>query len=461
MAPPPTAAPSTTGTSNKEKSSRILTAKEVAASGGVWAPTSAKRDKIAELKVALKEGQESLDDAATPEQIQDLYLADGLQLLAKIVDGVEDINTKEIQEFSEWLVDQQHRMPESIEKDKLEAHLSIVEEKINSMMANIAVDRYLSSVRDFYDPANLEEEGVEIDDISDPDLSCQDGAFAMSILWLRLQLTRSAIEHLKQSWDDMTTVCDGDVDRAAVTGELLDPQAPSISLAKIYAYLFAHMSGTCADRVDACWQLIDRDEDGLLEESEMNIVTQMCLVPVQSAFVNLFQETFDASVSETTIITTHNGEDSTDQQQTPAKQGWRQRRKQAKIRKAMLKLFQNTSKNHFEHEVEVNHRLRCIYAWAEKDHQDNKLDSVMVDADGWSGKKRYVELNPKISLPEFREVQQEHFTHLDRIGTEIVSSFREDLWVLQGRGRERQELMRDSTIYLAAVSVADYLILAS
>ena len=116
---------------------------------------------------------------------------------------------------------------------------------------------------------------------------------------------------------------------------------------------------------------------------------------------------------------------------------------------------------HFDDEVETPHRLRCIYAWAEKAHQDNKLQSIMVDAEGWSDRKRYVELSPKISLAEFREVQQEHFTHLDRIGTEILKSYREDLWVLQGKGRERKELIRDSALFMTAVSVADYLILAS
>ena len=79
--------------------------------------------------------------------------------------------------------------------------------------------------------------------------------------------------------------------------------------------------------------------------------------------------------------------------------------------------------------------------------------------DGWSSRKRYVELSPKISLPEFREVQQVHFTHLDRIGAEILASSREDLWVLQGKGRQNRELMRDCFAFLAAVSVIDYLIL--
>ena len=94
-----------------------------------------------------------------------------------------------------------------------------------------------------------------------------------------------------------------------------------------------------------------------------------------------------------------------------------------------------------------------------KAHQDNKLDSVMVD-EGWSGRKRYVELSPKISLVEFREVQSIHFTHFDRIGAEILKSYREDLWVMQGKGRQNKELFRDSLLFLAGVSAIDYIILS-
>jgi hypothetical protein len=116
------------------------------------------------------------------------------------------------------------------------------------------------------------------------------------------------------------------------------------------------------------------------------------------------------------------------------KPGWRARRRAEKAKKNLLKTFQQANKKHFEDEVEMPHRLRCIYAWAEKEHQGNKLDSVLIEASGWSGRKRYVELEPKISLQEFREVADIHLTHLDRIGWEITKSFREDLLVQQGKG---------------------------
>ena len=84
---------------------------------------------------------------------------------------------------------------------------------------------------------------------------------------------------------------------------------------------------------------------------------------------------------------------------------------------------------------------------------------MLVDDHGWSGRKRYVELSPKISESEFREVQDIHFTHLNRIGSEILTSFREDLWVLQGKGRERKELVRNSILFLSVVSIVDYIII--
>ena len=123
-------------------------------------------------------------------------------------------------------------------------------------------------------------------------------------------------------------------------------------------------------------------------------------------------------------------------------------------------MFQKSCQKHFDVEVEINHRLRCIYSWANKADQGNQVKSVMVgEQAGWSGRQRYVELAPKISEAEFREVQEIHFKHMDRFGSEILSSFREDLWVLQGKRRERKDLIRNSFLFLAGVSAVDYVIL--
>lgn len=433
------------------KGSGIPTAQDVSTSGGVWAPTSAKRDKLAELKIELTENQETLDDAATPQQLQDLYLADGLKLITKTVDSSPDTDTQEIQELSEWLVELQKGRPESIDQAEFESVLTIISEKLAAMESEIPPSRYLMEVRDFFDLEDAPEE--DLSRLKESDLNLQNDSFERAVLRFRLLLTQAAVDHLKESWAVLTTVSDGDVDRAAVKGESIPSQLPTIPLAKVLKFLFSNVSGTCADRVDACWDLLDHDGDGLLDEAEMNNAALFCLTPVQTGLVQLFEEALEAYPVLAPMPEIGD-------QNIPVPKGWRARRKEAKAKKKLLKMFKNSSKNHFQDEVEIHHRLRCIYAWAEKVHQNNRLDSITVD-DGWSSKKRYVELAPKISLPEFREVQQEHFTHLDRMGTEILKSFREDLWVSQGKGRQNRELMRDSIAFLAVVSVLDYLILAS
>ena len=63
-------------------------------------------------------------------------------------------------------------------------------------------------------------------------------------------------------------------------------------------------------------------------------------------------------------------------------------------------------------------------------------------------------------MEEFQSVQKEHFSHLARGGEEIVSSFREDLLVEQGKGRQWKELKRDTGLFLLAVSIVDAVIYA-
>jgi hypothetical protein len=203
------------------------------------------------------------------------------------------------------------------------------------------------------------------------------------------------------------------------------------------------------------WKLLDRDHDSLLDEAEMNLVSRTTIQPVQTALLTLMQETLDAYPVRAPLP----APDATRPDEIP-RPGWRQRRREAKAKKKLLRMFQQTLKKHFDDEVEIAHRLRCIYAWAEKAHQDNKISSVQVEEMGWSGRQRHVELNPKISFSEFLEVQQLHFTHLDRVGAEYLKSFREDLWVAQGKGRQNRELKRDCGIFLSVVCLIDYIVIA-
>ena len=68
--------------------------------------------------------------------------------------------------------------------------------------------------------------------------------------------------------------------------------------------------------------------------------------------------------------------------------------------------------------------------------------------------------HPKISYAEFKEVQDEHFQHLDRVAAELVKGYRELLWVTQGRERQRRQLYRNCTLFLIGISVVDFAILS-
>jgi hypothetical protein len=284
----------------------------------------------------------------------------------------------------------------------------------------------------------------------------------------RLLLLREAAHYLKENWKLLTTISDQEVDRAAVQGQPA-PVCSTLSTTQTRAVLQAFFRGSCTERVDALWEFVSNDnKDGLLDQDGMNRVCDMAIQPVGAALQTLLQQALDAAPVREPLppLDARNQPPQQDeqQQQEQANMGWRQRRQEKKVRKQLTKLFAKTVRNHFRDEVEVAHRLRCIYAWSNKQHQNNEIDSVLVDndgLDGWSGssgRKRYVELHPKIRLSEFREVQSIHFAHLDRVAEEFLHSFRQDLLVRQGKGRQNAELLRECTLFLAVVSVVDYII---
>lgn len=124
-------------------------------------------------------------------------------------------------------------------------------------------------------------------------------------------------------------------------------------------------------------------------------------------------------------------------------------------KKQLNKALARTLKRCYFVENEAPHRLRCIYAWAEKAHQGGTFDAVRV-SDDITGRKRYVELLPKISYEEFLEIQKEQFEFLDKIGEGYMTSLREEMWVNQGLGRQNRELMWQCAAFFAIVSVLDY-----
>lgn len=450
----------------------IPTAQDVTTSGGVWAPTSAKRDKLAELLGELGPLQ-TLDDVATKEQLLDLWLADGLAAIVRMTDCTthnhdndNNNNNKEnndsthddiiarVQEW--WRTKADTATTPVLHSVTWEEYLRDVSRELERSLATLPPDRVLRNVRDYLDPFTLPQPpGVDprpvVTDEWTSGLNDDDDHWKTAVVRFRLLLAQATADTLQTAWKTLTTPSDQDVDRAATRGEALSP-ASTLPLEALHSVLDAFLAGTCHDRVEALWNLLDRDGDGRLDQDEMNLVCSLAIQPVQLALTRLFREALEARPVRAAW----------DDKDTPLPMGWRQRRSQARETKRLGNMFPKALQRHFVNEVEMPHRLRCIYAWANKTHQNNSIESVMVDEStqgSWSGRKRYVELQPKISLDEFRQVQQEHFTHLDRVGTEFLKSFREDLWVAQGKGRQNRELLRDCTLFMTAVCTVDYIIM--
>ncbi|KAL3807457.1 hypothetical protein ACHAXA_002717 [Cyclostephanos tholiformis] len=434
------------------------------AGGGVWAQTSAKREKLAELLTELNStgvdtatrGMETLDVAADPQEKLDLELADGLKMIARFVDDgmtmSESINGQNsvavLKEESTKAVENLLKLLESfsaaengIEKAKFEATMH---EAIRILSAGLPPEPNLKKpVAGSLDASNplcylrqfveLSEENIgnqecdnrEVDEQIHQLNAIAFKAFSSSTQIYRTLLLRATAQTLLENWDTLTTVTSGDIDRAAVSKSALSSHRTVVNAKNIQKLFVAYANGSCKDWVQSWWNLIDDDGDGLIDEEEMT---------------NL-----PAALNSKKSLS------------------WRDRRRELKARKAFTNTLQTTLKRHFRDQVEAPHRLRCIYAWADKSHQNNKLDSIVVDSsDDWGaassimGRKRFVELLPKISYPEFRNVQARHFPHLDKIGEEIAMSFKEDLWVLQGKRRQNKELRRDSFLFLFGISLVDF-----
>jgi len=489
------------------------------AGGGVWAQTSAKRDKLAELKLEIPPHLRTLDDVATPAQRLDLDLADGLRLVARAVDGgwADQSQSRgrsesgdggaassssggsrgalaELQTFLGRDRNQKQQTNTTdaaatmVGRDRFEAHLSeamrILEPDAAaaSPSERLAPRSALARLRDFtvFEPEGDGEggEGGEKKDVDgdggggtgalpaipdevDSDLRLAEDPFDDCAAYLRLLTARHAAALLRESWDDLTRLTDGDVDRAAVRGDPVPSEGapPALALEDVNGVLEAYAAGSCRDRVAALWRLVDKDKDGLIDEAEMDYLAHWSMKPVEAALQQLFEEALEElpSAQDALAAAATGGGDVSDAPPKKSK-GWRQRRRDAKTKKRMLKLFNKAVTNHFDIEVETPHRLRCIYAWAEKAHQNNRVDSVHIESGTIAGRKRYVELAPKLTLEEFRSEQQEHFGHLDRVGEEILSSFREDLLVEQGKGRQNKQERRDMLLFLGAVSAVDAII---
>lgn len=471
-------------------------------------------------------GMETLDVASSAQEKLDLQFADGLKMVAKFVDGgtkstnaVKDTTiTSEVGEkasrASENATNQLFQLLESAssledwEKSKFEATMH---EAVRISASGLPSDPNLkkpvagsldashpfSYFREFVDEGSSEESCAADDDEGSNDNLLPDDkgigeqmqllnniiiqAFTSSTQLYRTLLLRAAAQTLLENWDTLTTSTSGDIDRAAVSKTVVPPQRSTVKAKNIQKLFDAYAHGSSKEWVQSWWNLIDADEDGLIDEEEMNACINMAMKPIHMALSDMVHMSLEVCPVRTVGSDEANawflGGESTPNCNTAEsnpesavtnvdkKLSWRNRRTELKARKSISKTFQATLDRHFRDQVETPHRLRCIYAWAEKSHQDNKLDSILVDsseefgggtASSIMGRQRYVELVPKISYPEFRVEQKRHFYHLDKIGEEIAVSFKEDLWVVQGKGRQNKELRQQIFMFLGSVSLVDF-----
>ncbi len=461
-------------------------------------------------------GMESLDDAANTQDKLDLEFADGLKLIAKYVDQRTMVKKSVIQSLPDDADDiivggvaskavenakkQIFRLLEAIEnakqmeKPKFDATMQETirilstglppDPKLKKPVAGSLDPRHpLCYLREFLEDSeeraddNVENQssgGRELDNQIYKFNAIIAQAFSSSTQLYRALLLRATAQTLIENWDVITRVTSGDIDRAAVSKTAIPFQRNSVSTENIKKIFEAYDNKPCSEWVQSWWTLIDHDEDGLIDEEEMNKCIDLAIKPVHTALSELVYMALEVCPVRTAgvgdawflggskFLDISSTADNNSELNSSKKISWRNRRKELKARNELTKTFQATLARHFRDQAEMPHRLRCIYAWADKLHQNNKIDSIIVDgSDDWGaassivGRKRYVELLPKISYPEFRKEQARHFPQLDKIGEEIAVSFKEDLWVLQGKRRQNKELRRDSLFFLLGVGLVD------
>lgn len=440
---------------------------------------------------------ESLDLAASSDQKLDLEFADGLRCIAKCVDNganftsntaVQDLSThnslihamqrtsNKTHEVSQQLFHLLASNEDEWSRPKFESIMKECMRLLSTALpdsttqSSLDVTSSLCYVRDFVQDANNTTNELPTRDM-DSQLQMNmeslelitSQAFDTSVHIYKLLLLRSLATTLSEHWEQLTSVTSGDIDRAAVENKGT-PKRDTVHASSIRQLFQSYASSPCHSFVESWWNVIDADKDGCIDQEEMNTVVELAMKPVHLAWKEMVQLSLNACPSRRdgfndawflggNDMTFHN-------HMTISKPSWRSRRKEQAAQKLLLQTFSSTLSRHFRDQVETPHRLRCIYAWADKAHQDNKIDSILVDtSEEWGativGRKRYVELEPKISYDEFRGVQRKHFPQLDAIGGEIVGSFKEDLWVLQGKGRQNAELRRDCFLFLGVVSLID------
>ena len=433
--------------------------------GGIWQNTSAKREKIGELKGEMPDGTlskgMSLDDLATSEERMELDWVDGTKLVVDFVDNCSVFGASSrcpdnptLVKYSQFLSDSERKVKGNSGLNEI-TYKRFLANAMTSLKSGVGTPDCLASLKDFAGVEFEEEEGEAMatatakaeakvstsnktkaqdentnDELHPTTNQSQITAFQNSIGAYKLALAQAAVEFFEDKYTALSTFSDTDIDRAAVKGTTLDSSKLTVNHTNLINLFNAFAFENCEARTRSLWKLIDIDGDGMLEQEEMNRVADYSAAITEIALTRFVAQ----AIAELPEIDVNK-----------------------KRKKKLSKHFSKMIKRHYEIEVEAPHRLRCVYAWSIKKHQDGFLDNVHVNNDV-TGFKRYVELQPKISHDEWLVVQKEMFEFMDNTGGSYLDSYREDLQIAQGLGRQNRELYRQCAAFFLAVSTCDFLI---
>lgn len=257
------------------------------------------------------------------------------------------------------------------------------------------------------------------------------------------------------------------MDRVATHNKTLEK--PSfLCIHKLHNLLYCTICKSSSERLHAMWMLFDKDDDTLLDAEEMELVVRFSIDIVASTLREFVDEAINAGSILETIKPIDNNRNLL-LQKIQQYSNWKKIRNESRSLDMIRTKLGRTLRHHFEFEIELPHRLRCVYAWANKKHQDGKVQNVIIENTSdegdtslprelFTGKMKYVELDPKVSYQEFIESQRKYLPHLDQIGEEFCTSFKEDLWLKQGKERQNTKLRKDAVIFLIVIVFCDIFI---
>jgi hypothetical protein len=286
---------STAGTSGTGTTQHIPTIFEAKISG-IWQATSSKRDKLAELKIEATGGD--LDAMATSEQLQDLYLVDGVSLIVQEqlqqqqqqqmpLQTIIDDNTT-ASEVTKWLEDMAASQPDELHSVEVEELVRRIELGVNQRLLswssndNTTKDEpaLLSQhVRDFLDASTIPSfQPPTHGDSSDNVLQIAFDEAVSRFQWQRIRATAQQF-----SWETYTVPTDAGIDRAAARYGSAVTKRSTIRKKKLLAVL-------AQGSLSTCWDLMAKDDDGLLDQQEMNQVCDQVLKMAKAAVKELIND---------------------------------------------------------------------------------------------------------------------------------------------------------------------------